>query len=631
MPELKALVSREWSILRRTALGGLLLISLGVAFLFVMCRTPDRYRLLADPNLLRMIMLPGPLLLGLLLSYWSFAQEMRAGTWDGLLLLPCSRRLVLLAKLGVGLSALVVATTIPMVALRAVLAALPATGGPILTTTELLQHSLLGRGLVLGLVGHLSGASAAFLARDHRGAFLVPLAAPVLGLLALHAPSRPEPLYITLCILSVVAVVWLGHLVAAMDRHGRPPSGRFLAARALLPMPVTLVALHLVGLLAHDLYLERRVEPQEEAEGPSAYFHGIGVNGHIVRARHSRGMISMYGMKNIEQEREPVDRRWTPDYSGRHVQLFLQKHVHTFLAYDISSGQFLGCVGANGHHATGCEPFDSPPRVLQDGDDAFVLTRAAVFEYDDETRQLLEIHRGPVRAFGNLAVGEGDGLAVQSGDDLLLWGEEPAAPDQETGEGGDEPAKDQPAKDQPAEDQPAKDQPPRDVFSAKPMVCPGATAFGALTGVAARDSFVALSTVDPASGRETLTVCRNGAVSEQKTLPAEDPPEQRPASEMATVRAVLLGPLVSEGARLLGVSWSRYDGATEFEGSRVATSIVALVGAVVLTGLLHLRRRRDRARGVVLSAACALLLGPAYVVAYLLMGWRRSWSVTLGA
>lgn len=621
MPELKALVAREWGLLKRPALGGLLLLTLGVAFLFVMCRVPDRYRLLDEPNLLRIVMLPGPALLGLLLSYVSFAQEMRAGTWDGLLLLPCSRRLVLFAKVAVGLAALLLATAIPMVALRATLAALPATGGPVLTTAELLRHSLLGRALALGLVAYLSGANAAFLARAHRGAFLLPAGAAVVGLLALHDESPSLDPICTTGILLLVALLWLGLLAAAMAHHGRAPAGRFLAARALLAMPVALVVLHLVGLLAHGLYLEAPEQAAED-DGEEALQDGISTAGHIVRARDHRVFLAMYSAKKLEEVDPPGDRYWRPDFSGSKLQLFLRKDAPTFLAYDVSTGRFLGCVGRDGLRPSGCEPFDSAPRVLRStSEGAFFFTSSAAFVFEEETRSVQEIHRGPIRAFTTLSVGEGDGLALQSGADLHLWGDEPDTTGVESPEDESE---------EPDEPEPSRPSPPAQGPAGKETVCPGAAALGDITGVAARDSFVAVSTVDPASGQETLVVCRDGAVSERKTLALEVLPDAPDDDGRERLRAAVLGPLLSEGASLLGVTWNRWHTPRPFTATRPTTYLVALAGALVVTALLGLRRRRAPVSGLLLVAACASLLGPAYLAAYLILLWRRSWSGALG-
>lgn len=650
MRELRALAAREWGLLRRSAVFGLLLMALSVGFLFVACRPPDRYRLLADPYLLRMVMLPGAALLGLLFSFRSFGHEMWTGTWDGLLLLPCSRRRILAVKLAVGLGALAAAITVPVVALRAVLDLLPATGGPILTTAELLRCSLLGRALLLGLLSYLAGALAALLARGERGAFLAPLAAPVVGLLALQ-PGDRGTISLRLWLLSLVAVLWLVSLAAEVARSGRPSAG-LLAVRALLPMPAVLVVLLFTGLVGLDVVSSRRERPAGPG-GPAPIAHGIDASGHIAHRRGSRWMLSMYRPKRMDREEAPTERRWTPAFSGRKIQLFVGEGSATFMAYDVSSGWFLGCLGKDGLRPAGCEPFDSRPRVQDD----FLLTTSGVYLLDEQTGQVRELHRGPVQGYTNPDVGEGNGLAVQSGSDLLVWGD-PTWEEESLPASEDEPGEDSPSagaataeEDSPSagvatreEDSPRAGEkgsgggaPGGSEPSTRPRItCRGAAEAGDIDGIAVRDTFVALSTVHAGSGRETLVVCRDGAVSERWTLPPDGEPLERRPSRGLQITAVLLGPLVSEGAIALGVSGEgSEDGAPEarpdaFTRRRSTTWLVALGSVLFLAGLLRFGRLSARLSAALVAGAGALLFGPAYVVGYLLMRWRRRWSGPLG-
>lgn len=633
MRDLSTLIGREWLSLRRLALSGLALMTVAIGFLFVACRPPDRYRLLADPNLLRTALLPGGALLALLFSFRSFGYEMWSGTWDGLLLLPCSRRHILAAKLGVGLTSLAAALTIPVVALRAILSVLPAQGGPVLATSELLRHSPLGRALLLGALAYLSGALAALLWRERRGAFLAPLAAPLIGLLALldHGGTTPE-IRLRMALVTLVSALWLPLLAAEMARSGRTSSPWLRATRALAGVPVALLALSIAAFVALDLWYARRDAQHEEAR-PPRFTEGIDASGHIVRRPGSWRPISMYNWNRMAAEARSADRRWVPDYVGRRLQLFLQKDAPVFLAYDLASGYFRGCVGRDGLRPDGCAPFDGRPRVQDD----FLLTPSGVFLFEERTGSILSLHDGPVSGYTNPEVGESNGLAVQSGADLLVWGEpEPAqgdpradasdgAPDSESpdegsgGEGTPDDAK-----------EPART--PADPTSPRAM-CRGAAEAGDVDGVAVRDAFIALSTVDRSTGEEALVVCRDGRVSERKTLPPSAPLAEPELPPRQMLLAVLVGPLISEGTAAIGLSLGAFeeDGPRfereAFSSARPIAWLVSLSGALVLAAILALRRGAPRSRIALAAAACALLFGPAYLLGYALLSWQRRWSL----
>src|SRR5689334_10273461 len=97
------LLAREWGVVRGVTRGAAALVALGVAFLFVACRGEDRYRLLAEPVMLRSVVLPGALLAGGLVAWTSVVRELRAGTWDGWLLVPRSRSVLAAAKISTAL------------------------------------------------------------------------------------------------------------------------------------------------------------------------------------------------------------------------------------------------------------------------------------------------------------------------------------------------------------------------------------------------------------------------------------------------------------------------------------------------------------------------------------------------
>lgn len=639
MTEATALAARELRLLGRSALGGLLLTAFGLVTLFILCGAADRYRLLADLMLLRKVALPMPVMVGLWLSYLSFWGEMREGTWDNLMLLPCPRRTVLVVKGTVGLLLTAASLAVPMLALKELLGAIDATGGPILTTKELLLHSLLGRGLLLGALSYLAGAAASFLARDGRAAAVAPLAAPILfGMQWFGSEFRVGSIYAgpSFYAAGALVVAWSALLFLEIAQVGRRPSGWLLAARALLPTPLLLTLLVFLGL-AVQRRASRGSDAEAVPEGPeeSALIHGITEDGRLLASKNTDDFASMYVLNPRDPLKDPrheplwPPRYWSPAYSGDHLQLFLRKDRHELLAYDANTGLSLGCIGVDGLRPSNCAPFEGEPTLHNFDRRILLVTPSRLFSMSHKGQRLVEIYQGRAVSTVNMGAPGQRGrsvVAMQVEQDLILVGEPSASTDGE-GEPGspDEPG------DQPEEREAEPSAPPTPAPLQVQVACRDAARWGPLARVHGGEHFFGVES-KATDGSEHLIVCRGGEVQEHLRAPpesAQETPEtpEKPSRYLLTL-SILAGPAFSEligrhaSTTIIDHHYKNFGAA--MGSTRAHSRGVALLGAALLGWLARWPRWAPRSAPA-LAAACALLLGPAYVLSYLLLLWRRSW------
>jgi hypothetical protein len=597
MRELAALARREWQIVGRAALAGGALMALGVALLSALCQVSDRYRLLADPALLRRVALPAPLLLGAAIGYLSFASEMRQQTWDSLLLLPASRGTVLGAKLLVGGAAIAATTTAPFLALWAALCSTNATGGPVLTLAELASGSLWPRATLLGLSAFVATACASTLLRAGRAAFWLALAGPLLLLLAMNDEHRALGGAGALAAAAVSCALGVLQLRAELRETGRAPSAWLSVTRAATLVPFAAAVMVVVGAMGAEVIVQRRArehsreDVHREPITPLRFHH----DGRIVRDARGRRGLSLYAMQPRVQARSSAARVWTPELIGRNRQYFLSKHANVFLGFDQRSGRAAGCLGADGARADGCRPFDSRP-VAQNNETPFVLTADGVSAYDDERFALAPLFRGRVDGFAYMGGFSSTRLALQSGEDIVLVREGEPDPSDETAS--------EPVRRLRAE-----------------VVCRGAAVRARVRRIAVEDDFVALVTEGPAAGEETYVLCRGGRVVDRASaaIPARTPPW---VSHREALAAIAIGPL---GDAMLTRTHGDAEPGSAARVPRRWVFGASLVSTVVLIVALGATRRRS-ARGSLVALApvalVALVMGPSLLLAFALAAWR---------
>lgn len=593
------LLVREIGILRRVLVGGAALVTLGLAFLFVFFRAGERYRLLAGGEMLRGLMLPAGLILGGLAGFLAFVREMREGTWDGWLLLPRSRATLALAKAGVGLAGLFAALFAPTTLLWLVLRLSDRVGGPVIGLDELLLRTSLTEGALVAMTAYLATATSALLAREGHVAFAAPLVVPLFATVRLYVGSGgfhalPEP-HVKIGLV-VGAALMLMVVVLAIARTGREVSATDTSLRALLLMPTTLVLAVVVSLVSFEVATRSEAD-RATPGGPPERRLAIGSDGTFGRHRDE---VAMHGLRPLDQldERRPSRLR-NPVHQGWHLRLFGDDHRHVLSAYDPGNGRALGCIGPGGLAAGAtCDAFDGAASVISaEHGMAVILTPTSLHQLDERGAVRRLRSGGAIRG----AVYMSRGVAVAMDDDLLLV--RATYPERKEGAGGP--------------------------MLAVEVACRGIARAGQhLDGVALVDTpprpFVAARLADDVDADRTeLVVCRAGEVSDRVFVdrPAPTPPGARDLGR-GDAGALAVGPvldaLLADRDRSSPRAWPL---------RRVAPWIVAL-GSTLLVGALFWARRRV----VPWWVLPGLALGPAYVLAAVLITWRRPrWAGLVGA
>lgn len=569
------LLAREWSIVSRVTRFGLALVTLGTAFLFLACRAEDRYRLLAEPIMLRSVIVPAALMSGAAVAWLGVVREMRTGTWDGWLLLPRTRVELAVSKLGVGIVASVLVVTLPVVALWALLRWWGAIGGPNITFGDLALRSVMTQGILVALVSYLSVASAAQMARSAHVAFLAPLAVPLFASVRFFvgdAGFLGLPVHTVEMGALAVCVLAASSFIVSVSRWGMPLAAGELSLRSLVAAPATTVVVLFVGLAAGEI-TARLSEVHAEPRRRVPTYAGIDAEGHLATVHDSHEVLGMYRFRHLDEveESRPL-RLWTPAYTGRSFQIFHDRDRNVFSAYQNRTGAPLGCLGRGG--LGDCTPFDARPVIerLSDGDVAVITPREMLrLDEDGRTHPML---RGDIRGAVALTTADSvEGIAVAV-DDGVAFVRDDGNVTMTTGALG-------------------------------PDVRATEVAIGA--------DFIGL-VLQSTRLRERVVV-RDGHITERRTL-GEDPPPR--ATEPSTRRRILglaAGPL-------FGLVIERMPSAhTERERVPSPFAPIALAACATIGLVLAARRSRERVR--VWWVVPALVLGPGYAFACALVLWRR--------
>lgn len=624
MREALALIAREWRLLRPFARPQLV-VSVAVATIAFLGAEVTARRSLIESGSTRTLLSFWVAFSGALISYQSFMREMRQGTWDGLLLLRCSRGLLLATKLGVGLVLLAEAVLVPMLSLEAMLALSPATGGPVPTVYELLTSQWLIGVLLVGVVAHLAMASAALMDRERLNTpvllVVMPMAAFVMGDEVFAFVMGDEIHGLVVVGPGLMIALLLVSIVLGVAPGGRRVAPVVFAARAFCLMPACLLALMLTGHVAQGILPAR---PRDGVGGDTtepAPLTIIDELGQIVSVRRHRRHSDMLAVEPLLSGGSPSsgrsDSRWVWRFftTTRTLHLFAHRSgTGVLTAYDRRSGLPAGCVGRGGLEAASCEPLGEPLRELDVTDGTGLVTPQAVFILDDWTERLRELHRGDIRG----AVTIQHGVAIQSGPDLLMWIDE-AARDGKSNERWKN------------EELP----PERVVLSLR--ACRGVAGDGLIRGLLRQTSFIGVRVMYPASRRQELVVCRDGEVTERRDIPYAEYSDEDSALLGASragsgVLQAALGPALSSAGlpRYFPGPFQRRHPSTE---ARVLSVAVTAAGvAALLVTFAALRRQRIPASVRALSVAGGLVLGPAFSLAcVLLLAWRRRASGAMRA
>lgn len=623
------LLVRELGIVRRTLSATVALLTFALLALYTTFDPANRYRILADPPMLRSLLLPGALLVGAVVAWQAFVGEMRSGTWDGWLLLPRSRSALVLSKVGVGLAGITLALLAPVAVLWAVMRLAGGLGGPLVGASELLFQSSLSQALVVAWSTYLAAANAALLAREGQVGFLAPLLLPLVATARFFVGQegfhRLSPGVVSLGWL-VASGIMLALLVVSLLRAGRASSGLESGLRAALLTPAAGLAVLVVGLIGYES--KARVFPMEQGapqatsapRPPRPYLREDGV----LRTDADDGdAASMYSLRGEDSD---GFRLHTPVFAGLALQLFHHESRPLLRAYDSRTGESKGCVGASGlAPCSEAQSFDSPPRVRMLGfeEGGALLTKEAVYllRPDGQVELLLQA----VAVADSVSMSEG--IAIVAGGDLyLLGGEDDAhspAPDEgaEAEEGaapvppsvpsltlrcrGLAPAGTRVERlivvDHPPVFSPDGDAPPPRPFSGAEVV----------------------SATDGSHGE--LVVCHDGEVSGRVPLAEEEgQPPYAARFGRGDAQALFVGPLVDAGVHALARGGS--DEGPRWPSRRTATWMVALV--VTALGAALVAARRKAFPWWVLPG---LLLGPGYVLACVVLLVRRPrWAGLVG-
>ena len=607
------LLVREVGIARRTLGAATALLSVALLALYATFDPANRYRLLADPPMARSLLLPAALLIGGLCAWQSFVSEMRSGTWDGWLLLPRSRGALVMSKVGVGLASITLALLGPVATLWLVMRLAGGLGGPLVGPVDLLVRSSFSQALVVAWSTYLAVANAALLARDGQIAFLAPLLLPLVATARFFVGQDGfnglSPRVVTLGWLAA-SILMLALLIVSLLRSGRPSSGLEAGLRAMLLTPAAGLAVLVVGLIGYEskgrIFPERR-ESREEAEPRAAkpYLRQDGV----IRsdAAERRTAASMYSLRS---ETGDSSRLHVPLLANRRMQIFQHESLPLLRAFDVASGESIGCVGTNGLRA--CEEatnFDSEPSAyfLGAGDGGALLTERAVYLLRPDGQVELLLEGGPVTD----AVSMSDGIAIIAGGDLY----------QLQGRGAQHRAGEQAASAE-APQRPAL------ALRCRALAPPGKRVAQLVIvnhpAVLTNDSnappprpFSGAVVVDAAdASRAELVVCHDGEVSERVPTLETQPRASVGRFGRGDAQSLFVGPLVDIGVHAL--STDRTDEALSWPARRAATLSVALIVTALGCALVGLRRKTFP-----WWVLPGVVFGPGYVLACVLLLIRR--------
>lgn len=600
MTELRALARREWIIVRRWLLALAALTFAGYAALYVLCRPADRYRLLCDTALLRRVALPSALAAGAALAYRSFAYEVRARTWDNLLLLPVRRGRVIAVKVAVATCALAAITVLPMLALWARVASSPATGGPLLTVGQLFVHSILAHAALVGVTSYCAGAAAALGLRADARLFWTPL---TLAAVLFVATSGDHPEQIrgrAVAVVLFAAALSLWRVAREANESASKPSALLVTLRAAGHVPLLLVASLFALEFARDFLRQRR--PTEHVVHSDSRSFGVDDRGRIGWSHRT------LAMRRLEDRttRDAFESRrlWQPRYVDHTQQYFVDPQRNVLLGYHTHSGEPIGCVGSSGFRVRDCRPFSSTPSFVGQ-DPALLVGSHFIAAFRGADSALESLFTGPV---GRVAQEVDDArLTFQSGDDLMAIAVD-APPATTSSDDPSDGMSEDDAIDPPAGPSGAEHEHLRVV-----PLCRDVGRFGSINEYAIEEGFVAVMLWRSREHRETFAVCRNGVVtaSESRTRVerAEVPP--RPLRDYVTF--AVLGPIVSS-ARTIE---RHYAIGGEIQLDRPVDPRPAwLVAAIAALVTLAIGARRRAIEG---SAAIAtLLIGPVFLLAWVI-------------
>ncbi len=568
------LLAREWSIVGRAARIGLVLITLGVAFIFIVCPAEDRYRLFADPIMLRPVIFPGALGSGAFIAWLSVVQEMRSGTWDGWLLLPRSRSSLAAAKIGVGALASTSVIAVPVVLLWLLLGAWGSIGGPSISLADLILRSVMTQGVIIALVTYLAVANAAQMARAAHVAFVAPLGGSLFATMYFFGNNEGPhdvPVWLVEIGLVVACVVSAVSVVLSIQRWGRPLAATELWLRSLVTTPTTSVVVLFMALVVAEVSARTAERHPVSAHVPWTTV-GVDRGGNIVTARQ-RELLAMYRFRTFDEiEEGRTHRLWPPAYTGRSFRIFQDRDRNTFSVYQNGTGALLGCLGRDGLRASGdCREFAEHVVVYE----AFLLAQNEVLRLEDDGN-LTSLAQGLVHGAVNMSTEDSVyGIAIGIDDGVIF------VPDNGT--------------------------------DASPIVTGLITPSTSVRGIAIGGDYVAIELESATHSK--LAVVRDGRITEEHVFEKHAPTTASEPSLRRRILGLAVGPL-------FGTIASRVPSA-HTERERVPSSLGAFLLAAFATAVLVVvaRRARDHARPWWILPS--LVLGPGYAFACALVLWRR--------
>ncbi|MFO0548685.1 MAG: hypothetical protein U0271_09870 [Polyangiaceae bacterium] len=410
-PQLRALVSREVRAVRVASLAGLALSTLVVLAALATTAPADRYAALRHGSL--SIGMHGAAgVLGLALGWLSVEDERRTGTWQGYLLLPVDRRLLVGVKFAVSALAIALAVGVPSFVLVCGLFLPRATGGPI-------DPRFFAMPLTVSLTGFiaLGAAWVASLSVESRlfGLRFLPILSAALVGLALTALAHANlAVLFGLAGLALLAFVWLAWLRARALRGASPPSAKWLVALVLTPLMLMVL---LVGYDVAHSRLSRYFASASPAVEP--FFvefdpHGELLTGNVaaLARRQDRAIVL-----------SPLDRRTfegdSPTFTTLERRAFYDVKARTFAFYDSKTGEPQGCLGASGLERP-CKPL--PGELLDvlslSPGAALIVTTEVVWSYSDDMAAPLEVLSGDLHG-AHVLLRQDAAFAVEVGDEVL--------------------------------------------------------------------------------------------------------------------------------------------------------------------------------------------------------------------
>lgn len=596
------LLAREFGVVRRTLLAATVLFTLAVLFVYVTFDPANRYRILAEPVMLRSLLLPGALLVGGLCAWLSFVAEMRSGTWDGWLLLPRSRIALIGAKVAVAIVGSVVALLVPVVVLWGLMRWFGNLGGPLIEWDELLFRSAFTQAALVAVTTYLASANAAVLARDGHVAFFAPLLLPLIATWRFFVGDmslRGIPSWALCIVWLVVDASMLALVLTTVARHGRRVSATQTSLRALLVTPAAGVGCMIVGLLGFDVGVRLTRPPPVERDSETYERMDVGGDGTISTENEELGMYSLRTSEAWEER--AGDRLRTPVQNLESLQMFRERGRNLLSAFDDDTGADLGCIGATGlAPCSEAVPFDSMPSVLWLFDGAAIVTTTRVHALSQKGEVTLLWEGDSVQS----AVEMGEVLTLVGDGDLLV-----VRPDEENSVSLETACRGIVGSDQTLVSAVIVDHPVMlDASEDAPAPRPFA---------AARATFVG------DASREELIVCRDGEVRERVVVEAPTFSYGERGFGRGDAQAMVVGPAAD--ALMLPLRSEE-----ELEGGwpmRTWGAGIAALGFTVLGGIIFAVRRKAFPWWVLPG----LLLGPSYVVAGLMLLWRKArWSGLVG-